>query len=260
MIDKKTYIKKGKGLPVVLLHGFCENKDIFKEFIPELSENYLLIIPDLPGFGKNTVDVKNISMNKMADYVHELLLELDIQECIMIGHSMGGYIALEFANKYPDTLLGLGLLHSTCLPDSEEKKKNRDKTIDFVEKNGVAPFIESFTPSLFSPSFKDDLQDEIAFATNIALSTPQATITEVTKALRDRKDHSNTLKDSTFPVLFIFGKEDTVLPLDQHLNIVAFPNYAMVNVLGYTGHMSMLELPGETMYYITCFLDFIENA
>jgi pimeloyl-ACP methyl ester carboxylesterase len=260
MIDKKTYIKKGKGMPVVLLHGFCENKDIFKEFIPELSENYQLIIPDLPGFGKNAMPTQNISISNMADYVQELLAELDIQECIMIGHSMGGYVALEYASKYSDGLLGLGLLHSTCLPDNEEKKQNRNKTIEFVDKNGVASFIESFTPNLFSPSFKEDLADEIAFATNIALSTPQNTITDVTKALRERKDHSITLKEAAFPVLFIFGKEDTILPLDQHLPIVSLPNYAMVNILGYTGHMSMLELPGETMYYITCFLDFIENA
>lgn len=260
MIDKKNYINKGKGMPVVLLHGFCETKEIFKEFIPELSENYHLIIPDLPGFGTNNSDINGIKIDDMAEFVSELLIQLEIDECVMIGHSMGGYIALEFANKYPDKIAGLGLLHSTCYADNEEKKQNRDKTIEFIEKNGVEKFVDSFTPNLFSPSFREDLSDEIAFATNIALSTPQKTITEVTKALRDRKDHSQTLKDSTYPVLFVFGKEDSILPLEQHLPIAALPSYAMVNILGYTGHMSMLELPGETMYYITCFIDFIENA
>lgn len=247
-------------MPLVLLHGFCETKSVWKELVDELSENYLVIVPDMPGFGDNEEKVEGITMSKMAVYLKALLDELKIQECVLIGHSMGGYVSLEFAQKYPDMVMGLGLIHSTAYADTEERKQNRNKTIEFVEKNGVAPFIETFIPNLFAPSFKDDLKDEIDFATNVALTTPKQTIVEVTKALRDREDHTATLKEIACPVLFIFGKEDSILPLEQHLPITAMPNYSMVNVLGYTGHMAMLELPGETMYFISVFMDFIENA
>ena len=126
----KTTIDTGGNKPVlVFLHGFCENKQIWEQFTQPLQANYRLILIDLPGFGDNTVPRPDYTMESGAVYVREVLTSLAIQKCVLIGHSMGGYVGLAFAEKYPELLLGLVLFHSSALPDSAEKKENRNKTI-----------------------------------------------------------------------------------------------------------------------------------
>ncbi|PVY44007.1 alpha/beta fold hydrolase [Pontibacter virosus] len=246
MKNKTTYTSAGSGDPIVFLHGFCESKEVWTDFSKPLQQKFSTIALDLPGFGDNAQGIADYSMEGMAVYVKSKLDELGIKKCILVGHSMGGYVGMAFAEKYASMLSGLCLFHSSALPDTDEKKDNRNKTIEFVEKHGVEKFMQSFIEPLFYSENRDRLQKEIALMKEIGTSTPKASVTGGLAAMRDRNDRTNVLKAVKFPVLFIFGKEDGAVPLDKALEQCHLPDNSMVYFLGKTGHMGMFERTYET--------------
>ena len=133
---------------VVLLHGFGEDSSVWSGFVPFLQKDFYILTPDYARLSNFK------SVEEYADFVHEKIVEKCIEKCVMIGHSMGGYIALAFAEKYPEMLNGLGLFHSTSFADSEEKKAARTKNIDFIDKHGAEAFIKTSTPNLYAEAFQ----------------------------------------------------------------------------------------------------------
>jgi pimeloyl-ACP methyl ester carboxylesterase len=249
------YTDSGQGKTLVLVHGFCESNDIWKKFQTRLSAKYRVICPDLPGFGKSPIKVKDISIAYYAEMLKELLSFLNVDQCFMIGHSMGGYVTLAFAEKYPLMLHSFGLFHSTAFDDSIEKKENRNKTIQFIERHGVEMFAQSFVAPLFYAANRANLKSEIEMMTSIAAASSKDGVIEATKAMRDREDKTMVLKNTKLPVLFIIGKEDTAVPLEKSLEQCHIPGNSTVHFLNNTGHMGMLERPDETIRIIEKFLD-----
>jgi pimeloyl-ACP methyl ester carboxylesterase len=256
-MDALSFTATGKKQPVVvLLHGFCESKKIWEHFIPALSKVGHLVIPDLPGFGDNKALEEPVSMEKMADEVYRLLQELQLDEGgILVGHSMGGYVSLAFAERYGHWMKGLCLFHSTALADTEEKKETRNKTIDFLERNGMPAFTENFIPSLFYEKNRQALQPAIDKAMQIANTTPVSTAIEVTKAMRDRKDRTQVLKEARYPVKFIAGKEDQAVPFDTLKEQFWLPQGTTnIQVFPETAHMGMFEREKETLEGVMGFI------
>ncbi|MBC5774188.1 alpha/beta hydrolase [Pontibacter sp. KCTC 32443] len=252
-----TYTDAGSGDTLVFLHGFCESKEIWADFARPLQQKFRTIALDLPGFGENTSNISNYSMESMAEYVKHQLDLLDVKKCILVGHSMGGYVSMAFAEKYSSMLNGLCLFHSSALPDTDEKKENRNKTIEFVEKHGVEKFMQSFVEPLFFADNRNKLRKEINFMVETGINTPKESITGSLAAMRDRPDRTNILREARFPVLFIFGKEDGAVPLDKALEQCHLPNNSMVNFLGKTGHLGMFERTYETRKAIEKFAETI---
>ncbi len=249
-----AYTERGNGETLVLIHGFCENKAVWDDFIEPLSKNYRVITLDLPGFGDSLNDVRFYSMEAMADAVYQLLVQLEVKKCVMVGHSLGGYVTLAFADKYADMLLGIGLFHSSAFPDSEEKRQNRNKVIDYVERNGVEAFIRPFVPPLFFMRNRERCEKDIQKMIDIGLETPLETITHVTKAMRDREDRVPLLNTLSFPVLFIVGKEDGSVPLEYSLQQIQLPKRSVVYFFEETGHMGMFERKEETLKAVDAFV------
>lgn len=246
MTNATTYFDHGSGDTLVFLHGFCESKDVWTEFAKPLQQKFRTVALDLPGFGDNTQGIADYSMESMADYVKTKLEELGVKKYLLVGHSMGGYVGMAFAEKYGSMLNGLCLFHSSALPDTDEKKDNRNKTIEFVEKHGVEKFMQSFIEPLFYSENRDRLTKEIALMKEIGTNTPKERVTGGLAAMRDRKDRTDVLAAAKFPVLFIFGKEDGAVPLDKALEQCHLPDNSMVYFLGKTGHMGMFERTYET--------------
>ena len=242
---------------LVFLHGFCESTKVWKEFTKSLEHKFRIILLDLPGFGENTHNIHDYSMESMAEYVKEQLDEKGVKKCILVGHSMGGYVSMAFAEKYGSMLNGLCLFHSSALPDTDEKKENRNKTIEFVEKHGVDKFMESFVEPLFYADNRKKLRREIDMMVEIGKSTPKESITGGLAAMRDRPDRTDVLRKLKCPVLFIFGKEDGAVPLDKALEQCHLPGNSMVNFLAKTGHMGMFERTYETRKAIEKFAETI---
>jgi pimeloyl-ACP methyl ester carboxylesterase len=242
---------------VILIHGFCENKSLWTSFQEYLSNNYRVICPDLPGFGDSPLKKKDITIEYMAEKIHDLLKALSIEKCVMIGHSLGGYVTLAFAEKYESKLYGFGLFHSTAFADSPEKRKTRNKTVDFIEKHGPAAFGESFVAPLFYEPNRVILKDTIRSLINEVAKTSKEGIIAATLAMRDRKSRSDVLQDCSVPVLFIIGEQDTAVPLEVSLELASMPAKVIKHILPDTSHMGMFEKEEETKRIVEEFLEVV---
>ncbi len=234
----------GDGLPLIFLHGFNENCRIWDLTVPKISEHYKCIIVDLPGFGHSPLPAK-LSLTYLANALHRIIEELNLDKPIVVGHSMGGYVALEFAHTYPNTLGGACLFHSTALADSAYKKENRLKTLDFLENNPVDLFYKVFIPGLFAPH---NLNPRIVELTEkIIKQTVQESVIEGTKAMLERADRTDVLKNSRYPWLFIAGKFDQLIPI-EHLSLQSsYCELSQFEILTNSGHMGMIEEPTKTL-------------
>lgn len=228
---------------VVLIHGFAEDARIWDNIIPELEPAYKVIAPDLPGSGTSTANTDEVTMESMAEFIKELLDRENIDTCSMIGHSMGGYITLAFAEKYPEKLNRFGLFHSTAYADSDEKKETRRKNIDFIQKHGSAKFITQTVPNLFSEESRAQYPQLVKNMIERYSNFLPGSLVNYTRAMMNRPDRIHVLKTFKKPVLFIMGENDTAVPLEQGLKQCSIPGFSYIYIATHSGHLGMLEEP-----------------
>jgi pimeloyl-ACP methyl ester carboxylesterase len=252
------YQVTGNGPVVMLVHGFGETAVIWDRITSELTE-YRWIIPDLPGSGRSGL-IEDMSMEGMAESLLAILDNEKLSDCIMIGHSMGGYITLAFAEKYESKLRGFGLFHSTAYADSEEKKETRRKGIDFIRTNGALPFLKTATPNLYAPQSKEQHPEWIEEHIALASGLTEAALIHYYESMMLRPDRTDILKNTKLPVLFILGEADNAVPLADGLQQCHIPDLSFVHVLERTGHMGMIEAAEEIRDYIANYLSFIDQS
>ena len=260
----------GKGRPVILVHGFGEDGNVWNELIKDLQNIFLTIVPDIPGSGKSEMLEGNISIEDYADVINEILnAELsaarlissqqsspfppplgEIEGAVLIGHSMGGYITLAFAEKYPDLLKGFGLFHSSAFADDEEKKQTRRKATDFIKTNGAYAFLRTSIPHLFAE--KLHLKEMEHLIEEGKKFSPEALI-QYYHAMINRPDRTEILKTFTNPILFIIGEKDSAIPLKASLQQCYLPAISHIHILD-TGHMGMIEESSRSLMVIKSFL------
>jgi pimeloyl-ACP methyl ester carboxylesterase len=250
------YSDSGEGLPVVFLHGFCETSDIWAGIQSHLVKNFRVITIDLPGFGGSPLLDYTFSLEGVAKEIKNFLDSIKLNKYVLIGHSLGGYITLAFAELFEDKLLGLGLFHSSVFEDNSEKKENRTKLMEFIKSNGVKTFLKTFIPSLFYKENVNALKDIIYDLKKSAEQTQPESIIQYARAMRDRNNSEEMLKKFSKPVMFIIGDEDASVPLNKSLQQVKLPRNSHFLRLAETGHMGMFEKPDETTQFIEGFLNF----
>lgn len=250
------YSESGKGLPVVFFHGFCETSQLWAEFESRLSRRYRIITLDLPGFGKSPLPAYSFSLMDVAVEIQKLLEEKKIGKYILIGHSLGGYVALALARQFSFTLRGLGLFHSSVFADTPDKKESRTKLIQFIKSNGVKPFIKTFIPSLFYEKNHQRLDEKIEEQTISASKTSPETVMEYARAMRDRQGSDRFIKGFKKPVMFIIGENDGKVPLRKSLAQATLPANSHILRLRNNGHMGMYEHPEESLEFVEKFIRF----
>lgn len=233
-----SYSNTGKGTAVVLLHGFLENSTMWDAFGPEFSKKYRVITIDLLGHGETGCLGYVHSMEDMADAVHAVLHELRIRKAIFAGHSMGGYVALAFAEMYPDMIKGIVLQNSTSRADSDERKANRDRAIKAV-KQSYTNFVRMSIANLFSEDNRERLETEIENVKLEALKTPLQGVVAALEGMKTRKDREVILHFAPYPVLLVLGKKDPVLNYDENLEQVEGTGVKLITYPD--GHMSHIE-------------------
>ncbi|AXG74017.1 alpha/beta hydrolase [Flavobacterium arcticum] len=249
-----NYTDTGKGTAVVLLHGFLENQTMWNAFVPELSKKHRVITLDLLGHGQTGCIGYIHSMEDMADTVHAVLQELRIRKVILVGHSMGGYVALAFGELYPDMVKGIVLQNSTARPDSDERKKNRDRAIQAVKRDHTS-FVRLAIANLFSEENRERLLPEIEALRSQALKTPVQGIVAALEGMKVRNDREVLLHFGPYPIMLVLGKKDQGLPYDEHANQVEGTNVTLVTYLD--GHMSHIENRDD---YLKQLLQFIKQC
>jgi pimeloyl-ACP methyl ester carboxylesterase len=240
----------GQGKPVILLHGFGEDGSIWQNQATFLQNHFHLIIPDLPGSGTSE-SIADMTMDGMAGLVKEIIT-IEFPETsneagsfVLIGHSMGGYITLAFAQNYPAIPAAFGLFHSSAFADSEEKKTSRLKSIEFINKNGAYEFLKTSLPGLFwhgHNGLKAINPYEIDLVENGKNFSPAALVAYY-YAMINRPDRITVLQNFNRPVLFIIGENDPAIPFDQSLKQCYLPIESHVHILRNSAHMGMLEEP-----------------
>jgi len=250
---KICYTVAGEGQPVLLVHGFTEDSDVWKYQRNELSRHYRLILPDLPGSGGSEL-TDGFSMELAAECLLQILDEEKIGRTVVIGHSMGGYITLALAEKYPQRLLAFGLCHSTAYADSEEKKANRQRGIDFIRTHGSYDFIKQSIPNLFSPESRISMDDAVKGMIEQYSNFSPDTLIACQQAMMQRPDRTPVLKSFAGPVLFIIGKYDSAVPYEQSLQQCHLPQMAYIHLLERSGHMGMWEEKDKTNSVLLSFL------
>jgi len=252
-----NYKVSGQGPVVLFIHGFCEDLSIWTNS-SEYLNNYTILSIDLPGFGKSEF-IQNQDLATIANEINILLEQLEVDQVTLIGHSLGGYVGLTFAELFPNKINGLGLFHSTVFADSNEKKENRNKTIEFINKHGVGNFANSFVGTLFYPENRATFEKEILELSNVVKNTSKEAVIQTTKAMRDRKDFSNFIASINIPLLFIVGKEDQAVPLSKSIEQSHIAPDTTLLILSKTAHMGMFENEKKTYLAVKNFADYCNS-
>jgi pimeloyl-ACP methyl ester carboxylesterase len=234
-----AYSRRGKGTPLVLIHGFPLDSSSWNEVAPLLEKDFDLVLPDLRGFGGSSALEKSCSISDMADDIAGLLDHLGIEKASLVGHSMGGYVALAFAKNHPQRVSGLGLMSSQAVGDSPERRDGRYKTAADVAEKGVGVVVEAMTSKL---SANERVQ---AFVRGVMERQSSAGVINALKAMADREDLLQFVSTPNFPLLLIHGDSDVLIPIDRSKEIKAVvPGAHFVELQG-AGHMPMMEFPKE---------------
>jgi pimeloyl-ACP methyl ester carboxylesterase len=247
------YTDSGKGNSIVFLHGFLENSSMWHPFVSLLSQKNRIICIDLLGHGKTGCLGYIHTMELMGEVVEAVLNYLNISKSILIGHSMGGYVALAFAEKNPDAVSGLCLMNSTTLADTPEKQVNRDRAIVAVKQNHKT-FIRMAVANLFRPKNRINFSDKINVVINEALETPVQGIVAALEGMKIRKNREFLLHTTTFKKMMVIGKKDPAL--DYQSLIEQLKNADIIKVEFPDGHMSHIENESELLHNL---MHFVEN-
>ncbi len=250
-----NFTSKGEGLPVILIHGFCESAAIWDAFTLKISEGFKAIAVDLPGFGLSPLPGPNFSIKEIAQLLNDWVVSEGFQHAVLLGHSLGGYVALSMLEQRPELYSGVGLLHSTARPDTPAKRENRNKVIEFVKANGVMKFIDSFVPDLYY--LKD--HPSISFAHKIAAQTTETTFLAYTEAMRDRASSEGVLASSRVPVLIIAGQYDPVIDVATLKAQAQLNNGIRFHLLPNVGHMGHFEAENEAAQIVNDFAKSIKR-
>ena len=234
------YERRGKGIPLVLLHGYPLDHHLWSEVVPLLTDRFDVILPDLRGFGSSTMIDTPHTIDDYATDIASLLDHLNIDKAAIVGHSMGGYVALAFARLYPERVRGLGLVSSQVLADPPERKEGRYKSAADVSANGIGSVVEAM-----APKFTSDEKLQAYARTAMERQRPAAYVGAL-MAMAERPDSTSLLSSFHFPVVIIHGDADALIPVDRAREVkAALPQAHLVEIKG-AGHLPMIEAKEET--------------
>ncbi|MGJ8744194.1 alpha/beta fold hydrolase [Polaribacter sp.] len=232
------YTDQGKGTAIVLIHGFLENATMWDEIVPQLTKKNRVITIDLLGHGKSDCLGYVHSMELFAETVEAVLKHVRIRKCILVGHSLGGYISLAFAKKNPHKIKGLCLMNSTSNPDDEDRKKLRIRANKMVQ-NSFESMVKMAVSNLFHQDNLIKFKNEIAIVKKEALQTSLQGYIAANEGMKNRLNTNHVLTDNSFKKLIIIGEKDPVLDCNTSLEEAKKTNSQFV--VFPDGHMSHIE-------------------
>jgi pimeloyl-ACP methyl ester carboxylesterase len=251
---KIHYKVLGQGDCVLLLHGYLENLNIWDGLVDEFAKTFKVLTLDLPGHGSSEISATDISVEDMAISIDEVLSYLNISKAAIIGHSMGGYVALAFAELYTNKTAGLCLLHSSPNADSPDKKQSRYQDIETVKNGQKGLIVESGVPIRFANDNLITLSSEVDKAKEMALSTTDIGFISALKAMAMRSDRNFVLENAKFPTQMIFGVHDNLIPVGVSKELEMRHKKTRTDYLANSGHMGFIEEQDQALKAICSFL------
>ncbi|MEZ5016004.1 MAG: alpha/beta hydrolase [Flavipsychrobacter sp.] len=251
-----AYYKQGKGQAVLFIHGFPEDASIWFGVMDKLEDKYTLLAIDLPGVGNSIAALGELSMESMATCIYDVLANEDVETAVIVGHSMGGYVALAFAEFFEDRLQGMSMVHSTASQDTGEKLSNRKKAIAIIEKGGKEIFVKQMVVNLFSKVFVVNNEALINAQIDKALNIKAESLIAFYNAMIKRSDRSDILLNKAFPIQWVMGVDDMVTPSKNTMQHCISANVNFVSLYQDCAHMCMVEKEDELYKDLSAFLEY----
>lgn len=243
------------GRNVVLLHGYLESIEVWDDFQKALSKHARVLSLDLPGHGISEVKGDIHTMEFLADTVVAAMKSAGMERAVIIGHSMGGYAALEILRKYPQSVAGIVLFHSAPYPDDEEKKIGREREINLILGGKKELIAKMFPQAGFAPQNRERLAEKIEELTDQTIITEDEGIIALLRGMGERRDNNETLRAAAIPELMIFGRYDEYIPPTSADAVIAAQPQAQAVWLENSGHMGFAEEPDKSLGLILAFLN-----
>ena len=240
-----SYNDEGEnGAPVIIfIHGFPFNKSMWDKQLKALKENYRVIAYDVRGHGNSDAGKGDFSIELFANDLLSFMDELKIDKAMLCGLSMGGYIALNAVEKYPDRFDALILSDTTCIADTPEVKEKRMKAIESIKKSGVEKYAEESIKNLFAPESLSTKKEEIAAVREMIVNTSKQSLYKTLQAFYKRKETCSKLHDISVPVLIVVGKEDKITPPEAAQMMHEKIEDSILYIIEHAGHLSNIENP-----------------
>lgn len=238
-----SYTDQGSGVCIFLLHGYLEHAEVWEQFVPRLAGQVRIISMDIPGHGLSGCWGREHSMQDLSAAVKEVLDHEGLEKVTLVGHSMGGYVCMEFASNYPERLNAYVLFHSTCFADTEEKRTNRDREISLILCGRKRQIINVNIPKAFADSNLERLENQVLRCQEIAHQNEDKGTVALLNGMKNRSDHSDTLCDASLPLLLIGGEKDNYIPIEVFEKLYEMAPHASILRLKESGHMGFIEEP-----------------
>lgn len=233
---------------LVLIHGHGVDDAIWENLDAALNEDFTIVRPNISLFTFCQ------TIEDYADELHRFLTNANIHKSTLVGHSMGGYIALAFAEKYPDFLEGFCLFHSTAYADDDAKKEQRNQAIEVLKNYGTAAFVKNTAANMYGERFKELFPEKVQAHIAKYSNLPAEALIAGINAMRDRPDRTAVLSSMPFPVLFIVGMQDKLLPFESVISLSEFAGKTYPFIMAEAGHMGMVERPDATSRMISWYM------
>ena len=251
------YSDRGQGLPVVLIHGYLENSEVWTGFADRLALKYRVIAVDLPGHGRSDVFGDIHGMDFMAGLIKELLREADTGPVFMTGHSMGGYVTLAFADLFPDLLKGYCLFHSHPFADSPEVYEKRKMEIRLVMSGNKDRMFPDSISRLFANSNLEKYAGERERLKKIAAAISERGIIAALRGMMERPSRVEVMEDISIPCLWLLGGMDNHIDSAEATAKVHLSDRIRIAILENSGHMGFIEEPELSFTLLDSFISSI---
>lgn len=250
-----SYDDIGEGIiPIIFLHGYPFDKTMWQSQIDFLKSSYRLIPCDIRGFGKSKDEISSLSIDLFGEDLISFMDKLNIDKAIICGLSMGGFIALNVVERYPNRFEALILCDTQCIADTIGLKEERYKIIDEIKVDGAANFNEKFIKSVFHKDSITNKMELVEQLKKVVFSNSTHIIQQGLVALAERSATCSTLNEIKIPTLIICGREDNVTPLEQSQFMNENIRGSILHIIDKAGHVSNLEQPNEFNKHLLNFL------
>lgn len=254
-----TYTDDGTGNAILLIHGYLESKSTWDAFGQDLAKSYRVITIDLPGHGNSELVSETQSMELMAEVARDLLVNLGIRRALICGHSLGGYVALAFADLYPALLYGYCLFHSHPFADTPEALEKREREIGLIEAGKKDLMYPENVKRMFAESNLEKFQSELERSKEIAAQIPGKGIIAVLRGMMARPSRLGVMEKGNVPCLWILGTMDNYVDFNKMKTGVKLPHGSFTEVLENSGHLGFIEEKDKSLSLIRSFADSVFN-
>jgi 3-oxoadipate enol-lactonase len=238
---QSAFTDAGEGLPLVFIHGFPLSRGAWSRQVDALTPKYRVIAPDLRGFGESGASSGPVFMSRYAEDIHALLLHLGTGPVILVGHSMGGYVALAFAKAFPELLRGLVLVGTKAGGDAPEVAAARRATAEKVRTEGIASVVESMAPKMLAAANTD--AGMALTVRGFMQPASQEGVIGALLGMAERPDAGDWAGKIRVPTLVVAGADDIlILPSESEALAKAIPD-AQLTLIPRAGHLVAFEQP-----------------